>query len=419
MALTGLEIFKLTPKENCKDCGFITCLSFSMEVASGGIEIDKCPHMKKENLTKFLESTAQPLKAQSISVPVENNMNDEIKYSNKIKRIVINDNCVSCGSCSLISDHIEEDSSGKAFPIEPCLISNEEINQFENVISGCPVNAISLINAGMTANDGKKGLEEMKKIIIDTLKNYKIPFPIPSEYEFNKNEYAVPKAYPSGEYNYDYKSSSRAEGAGLKEFDRVMYSQSKAIVQQLLVDCKNKKLRRYSHYDKNTGNYYYDRNKEIEKLLKEIVVQLKFISDNKINIPEGFEVFDVEPVIGKPGDSFDQEINMYQIRHLEEIWFTDQILNKRESLSWFETFIDYDDTQDYKGKYKYCYKNISSVCEKFGNYLLTDMEYCLNKSDGIKRVIESPIKLYCEKAESILLEKTTILINEIDKLLKS
>ena len=110
---------------------------------------------------------------------------------------------------------------------------------------------------------------------------------------------------------------------------------------------------------------------------------------------------------------------MYQIRHLEEIWFTDQILNKRESLSWFETFIDYDDTQDYKGKYKYCYKNISSVCEKFGNYLLTDMEYCLNKSDGIKRVIESPIKLYCEKAESILLEKTTILINEIDKLLKS
>ncbi|WP_417202731.1 acetyl-CoA decarbonylase/synthase complex subunit gamma [Acetoanaerobium sticklandii] len=66
MALTGLDIFKLTPKKNCKDCGFPTCLAFSMKVAAGGIEIEKCPHMSEENLTKLSESTAPPMKALTV-----------------------------------------------------------------------------------------------------------------------------------------------------------------------------------------------------------------------------------------------------------------------------------------------------------------------------------------------------------------
>ena len=66
MALTGLDIFKLTPMKNCKDCGFPTCLAFSMKVAAGGIEIEKCPHMSEENLTKLSESTAPPMKALTV-----------------------------------------------------------------------------------------------------------------------------------------------------------------------------------------------------------------------------------------------------------------------------------------------------------------------------------------------------------------
>ena len=33
MALTGLEIFKLLPKTNCKKCGKPTCLAFAMQLA--------------------------------------------------------------------------------------------------------------------------------------------------------------------------------------------------------------------------------------------------------------------------------------------------------------------------------------------------------------------------------------------------
>ena len=38
MALKGLDIFKLTPKTNCKECGSPTCMAFSMKVAQGAVD---------------------------------------------------------------------------------------------------------------------------------------------------------------------------------------------------------------------------------------------------------------------------------------------------------------------------------------------------------------------------------------------
>ncbi len=58
MALKALDIFKLTPKKNCKDCGFPTCMAFCMKVASGAVEVEKCPHMSDEALAKLSEATA-------------------------------------------------------------------------------------------------------------------------------------------------------------------------------------------------------------------------------------------------------------------------------------------------------------------------------------------------------------------------
>lgn len=63
MALKGLDIFKLTPKTNCKDCGNPTCMAFAMKVAQGAISLDKCPHMSEEALAKLGEATAPPMKS--------------------------------------------------------------------------------------------------------------------------------------------------------------------------------------------------------------------------------------------------------------------------------------------------------------------------------------------------------------------
>ncbi len=60
MALKGIDIFKLTPKKNCRDCGCPTCMAFSMKVASGALSVDKCPHMSAEAVAKLTEA-AEPL----------------------------------------------------------------------------------------------------------------------------------------------------------------------------------------------------------------------------------------------------------------------------------------------------------------------------------------------------------------------
>lgn len=48
MALTALEIYKLLPKTNCRECGFPTCLAFAMQIAAGRAGIDQCPPASEE-----------------------------------------------------------------------------------------------------------------------------------------------------------------------------------------------------------------------------------------------------------------------------------------------------------------------------------------------------------------------------------
>ena len=62
MALKGLDIFKLSPKKNCKECGCPTCMAFCMKVAQGAASIDKCPHMSADALALLSDQTAPPMK---------------------------------------------------------------------------------------------------------------------------------------------------------------------------------------------------------------------------------------------------------------------------------------------------------------------------------------------------------------------
>ena len=59
MALTGLQIYKLLPKTNCKKCGFPTCLAFAMKLSQKGIELSACPDVSEE-AKAALEAASQP-----------------------------------------------------------------------------------------------------------------------------------------------------------------------------------------------------------------------------------------------------------------------------------------------------------------------------------------------------------------------
>ncbi|MDY6905982.1 MAG: acetyl-CoA decarbonylase/synthase complex subunit gamma [Thermodesulfobacteriota bacterium] len=62
MALTGIQIFKLLPQTNCKECGAPTCLAFAMNLASGKAELDSCPYVSDEARDQLAEASAPPIR---------------------------------------------------------------------------------------------------------------------------------------------------------------------------------------------------------------------------------------------------------------------------------------------------------------------------------------------------------------------
>jgi acetyl-CoA decarbonylase/synthase complex subunit gamma len=66
MPLTGIEIFKLLPKTNCRECGVPTCLAFAMNLATGKAELSACPYVSEEAKAQLQEASAPPIRAVTI-----------------------------------------------------------------------------------------------------------------------------------------------------------------------------------------------------------------------------------------------------------------------------------------------------------------------------------------------------------------
>lgn len=62
MALSGLQIYKLLPKTNCKECGFPTCLAFAMKLAAKQVELDDCPYVSDEAKESLSAASAPPIR---------------------------------------------------------------------------------------------------------------------------------------------------------------------------------------------------------------------------------------------------------------------------------------------------------------------------------------------------------------------
>ncbi len=62
MALSGIQIYKMLPQTNCKDCGFPTCLAFAMKLAAKQVELEDCPHVSEESKKELAESAAPPIR---------------------------------------------------------------------------------------------------------------------------------------------------------------------------------------------------------------------------------------------------------------------------------------------------------------------------------------------------------------------
>lgn len=67
MALSGIQIYKMLPQTNCKECGFPTCLAFAMKLAQKQVELAKCPYVSDESKAKLSEASAPPVRPIALS----------------------------------------------------------------------------------------------------------------------------------------------------------------------------------------------------------------------------------------------------------------------------------------------------------------------------------------------------------------
>ena len=77
MALTGLQIQKLLPKTNCKECGSNTCLAFAMKLAAKQADLSLCPYASDEAKTVLGAASEPPVKCIEVGTEKKLKLGEE------------------------------------------------------------------------------------------------------------------------------------------------------------------------------------------------------------------------------------------------------------------------------------------------------------------------------------------------------
>ncbi|MHB1347140.1 MAG: (Fe-S)-binding protein, partial [Candidatus Humimicrobiaceae bacterium] len=144
MALSGLDIFKLLPKTNCKDCGFPTCLAFAMQLAAGKIELEKCPYVSEQAKTSLSEASQPPILGVEVGIEEKFKVGEETVLF-RHERTFVNQNAFAVA----IND------ADDASKIEEEIKKINEL-EYERVGHVLKVDAIAIVN---NSNDKAKFLE--------------------------------------------------------------------------------------------------------------------------------------------------------------------------------------------------------------------------------------------------------------------
>ena len=77
MALSGLQIQKLLPKTNCKECGSNTCLAFAMKLAAKQAELSQCPYASDEAKQVLGAASEPPVKSVTLGSEIPSKVGEE------------------------------------------------------------------------------------------------------------------------------------------------------------------------------------------------------------------------------------------------------------------------------------------------------------------------------------------------------
>jgi len=239
MALSGLEIYKLLPKTNCKKCGFPTCLAFAMQIAAKKVSLDKCPDVSSEVKTK-LEAASRP--------PIN------------LVKIGSGDKALAVGNETVMFRHEEAfyHPTGIGLLVEDSL-SVEELDKrleeierlrFERVGQKIEVDLVAVKNS---SNDKEKFLAALKKAVEKTKLNLMIISNSPDIIKAALEKYKEkrPLVYIHSKDNLDKAISIAKESSvpmvvsatSLEELSQFAEKAGSAGINEIVLDSGDKPLR--------------------------------------------------------------------------------------------------------------------------------------------------------------------------------
>lgn len=317
------------------------------------------------------------------------------------KRISITEKCIMCGICEDEQYSMIFNCSKDGTGIEVRNNGLIDIDKFPRVLEAqklCPTQAIEIKNDFTFSDSISEAADKLNQKIFSTLRDYQFTAPDYREYEYETGVYEVPPIPAQYRSQCKYWSYDSAEDAGLNAFKSAVWSQAKTIIRQYIVVYRVKKLKKYYTYEENENNFYFRKNKEIEKLLTEVYELSQYVTAGKINLPNDFCKFDVKPDWGYQGFNRDR---------LEKLEDTDWNF-KSPVVDYYRTWIDVDD--DGGDKYYYDFTEA-------GKEFRQDLDQAV--SDVLNRDVESRIQSitapYLEAAKALLTKKVDILQSELKK----
>ena len=96
-----MDVIKLLPKTNCRDCGRPTCMVFAVSVIQGQAGLDGCPHLDDHVRARFQAPTAGPSAAEVEQQEVLEELKQKIRNMDLLARADLLGGRVS-GNCLAI-----------------------------------------------------------------------------------------------------------------------------------------------------------------------------------------------------------------------------------------------------------------------------------------------------------------------------
>jgi len=321
----------------------------------------------------------------------------------EIKKITINTaTCSLCGLCE--QDHLsavfQRKNDGKIHVLNNGIFDLDEHPEIKEIAAYCPTGALCVEDEKALAGSAGDVLTQLNNLIYKELRDYPFEAPDYSEYEYKTGVYQAAPIPVCSRSAKDYFTDDKAMDAGLAEFKQLVWSQSKAIALQYVTAYKTKKVKKYFTYQEIEGNYYYEKNQEIQNLLKKAYQLAMIATDNKIQLPKDFCVFDARL------DWKNEESEYNQI---------DVCCSGLENTSCFYTLDHYRTYINTDGDSRYWYDLTEA-----------ETEFRHDMDDVVENVIRGEVEFrvnaitnkYNNRAKSVLKDKIDILQNELKKHIK-